>query len=272
MQIKFKVTSQANSLKYLFGHCQLRVFLEEDTWVDIGRFSASAIDRLRMYKQVETRGCLAEIGDFCEFADSELLLAGEHRNHQVINQVLSGCPPFQKLLEINGFNATHFAKGIMKIGHGVVVSHGAKILSGVKVGDGAIVGAGAVVVKDVPDFAIVAGVPAKVIKFRDVDQSTTRSFWEMNLPQVFEFATGKRFQNDGTHYKRDNWLVIKMVPEKDNKEGRFSGFELKGVQTPTGFIQPKPHSPFMQYCRQVSLEPGKTAEWVSDPFKLQMQK
>jgi chloramphenicol O-acetyltransferase type B len=40
------------------------------------------------------------------------------------------------------------------------------ILSGVTVGDGAVVAAGAVVTTDVPDYAIVAGVPAKVIRYR----------------------------------------------------------------------------------------------------------
>ncbi len=40
------------------------------------------------------------------------------------------------------------------------------ILSGIKVGHGAIVGAGAVVTKDVPPYAIVAGVPAKVLRYR----------------------------------------------------------------------------------------------------------
>lgn len=55
------------------------------------------------------------------------------------------------------------------IGHDVWIGRKAIIMPGVKVGNGAIVGAGAVVTKDVPDYAIVAGVPAKIIKYRFPD-------------------------------------------------------------------------------------------------------
>ena len=50
-----------------------------------------------------------------------------------------------------------------RVKRGASIGTNATIISGVTIGEGALVGAGAVVTKDVPDHAIVAGVPARVI-------------------------------------------------------------------------------------------------------------
>jgi len=52
------------------------------------------------------------------------------------------------------------------IGADVWIGTRAIILGGVKIGNGAVIAAGAIVTKDVPDFAIVGGAPAKIIRFR----------------------------------------------------------------------------------------------------------
>ena len=52
------------------------------------------------------------------------------------------------------------------IGDDVWIGYGAQIMSGVTVGSHSIVGAGAVVTRDVPEFAVVGGVPARLLKWR----------------------------------------------------------------------------------------------------------
>ena len=75
----------------------------------------------------------------------------------------------------------------VKIGNDVWIGQGAFIKGGVTIGDGAVVAAHAVVTKDVPPYAVVAGVPAKVIKYR-FDEETIRElldlkWWDYNLSE-----------------------------------------------------------------------------------------
>lgn len=65
------------------------------------------------------------------------------------------------------------------VGNDVWIGRSAIVLSGVNVGNGAVIGAGAVVTKDVPAYGIVAGNPAKLIRFR-FEKDTINELEEIN--------------------------------------------------------------------------------------------
>ena len=58
------------------------------------------------------------------------------------------------------------SKGGIAVGDGAWLGYQVTVLHGVTIGAGAVIAAGSVVVRDIPDNAIAAGVPAKVIKYR----------------------------------------------------------------------------------------------------------
>lgn len=59
--------------------------------------------------------------------------------------------------------------GNVTIGHGSHIGAGATIIPGIKIGERVTIGAGAVVIEDIPDFAVVVGNPAKVIKYNKLE-------------------------------------------------------------------------------------------------------
>lgn len=82
------------------------------------------------------------------------------------------CVIFSRNHEFADINVPMRLQGYQKaepcvIGDDVWIGRRVMIMPGVTIGKGAILAAGAVVTKDVPEYAIVGGVPAKVLKFRD---------------------------------------------------------------------------------------------------------
>ena len=76
------------------------------------------------------------------------------------------------------------------------------ILPGVTIHDGAVVGAGSVVTKDVPPLAIVAGNPARVIKYRNIDVYQELSNNQQQIIRVFD-----SYKRNHLKRRKEKWLT-----------------------------------------------------------------
>jgi acetyltransferase-like isoleucine patch superfamily enzyme len=117
------------------------------------------------------------------------------------------------------------SKKRVTIGNDVWIGSRALIFAGVSVGHGAVIAAGAVVTSDVAPYAIVGGVPAKVIRYRFNDQTIERllqsKWWEVHpsLLKGMDFSDLPLMLNEIENIKKDdnNWRFQprEIVVEKD---------------------------------------------------------
>lgn len=125
----------------------------------------------------------ATIGNFSRIGRNTIIGPGSHpmnylTSHNIFYKKNTvGLPEWVGKIDFN-------EEKRIEIGHDVWIGLNCIIMDGVKIGDSAVIAAGAVVTKDVPPFAIVGGVPAKVIKYRFpqemIDRLMEIQWW--NLP------------------------------------------------------------------------------------------
>lgn len=127
-----------------------------------------------------------KIGKYCSIADGVIfLLGGEHRSDFITTY------PFNALLKNFNYIGGHpHTKGNITIGNDVWIGSEAKILSGVNIGDGAIIGANSIVTKDVPPYAIAAGNPAKIVRYRfdeiTINKLLKIKWWDFDEKEIIE--------------------------------------------------------------------------------------
>lgn len=144
---------------------------------------------------------LESVGAFCSINKTALIGMTNHPTtlisthtflynpHRLVGE---GIP--NDLLDVRDLvdNALYTKNGKITIGNDVWIGAGTIILPSVKIGNGAIIAAGAVVNRDVPDYAVVGGVPARIIKYRfspeEIDILNRVKWWDWPDDQIAENA------------------------------------------------------------------------------------
>lgn len=136
------------------------------------------------------------IGRFCSIGRNLQTGLGTHPSKTFV----STHPAFFSTQKQAGFSFTdqdlfkeHLYTGpdekyIVEIGNDVWIGNDVTIMDGIKIGDGAILAAGTIVTKDVMPYAIVAGVPAKVMRFRFTEQQIKQllgiEWWNWDIEKI----------------------------------------------------------------------------------------
>ena len=126
------------------------------------------------------------IGDYCSIADNVYFLLGNEHSLNTISTYPLKVKRFGEPFEAK-------SKGDIIIKDDVWIGLNAVICSHVTIGQGAVVAAGAVVTKDVPPYAVVGGVPAKVIKYR-FTQPVIDKLCACNITSILDNATKEQLQ------------------------------------------------------------------------------
>lgn len=147
LKVQWRIQNNHNQThvgKYWFDKCRVSVGIGTYGYINI----------------INNSDCELKIGNFCSIADNAVMLLGAEHYINTLSTF-----PF-KVRYIKTLKIESITKGNIIIDDDVWIGYGATILSGVHIRQGAVVAAGATVVHDVPPYAIVGGVPAKIIKYR----------------------------------------------------------------------------------------------------------
>lgn len=131
-------------------------------------------------------GARVVIGKHCAVGHNLRIRTRNHSTHFASVQ--------DKFQRAHGFVDLSVYKGDVVIGNACWLGDNVIVLPGVEIGDGAVIGAGAVVTKDVPPFAITAGTPARVIRYRFerriIDELIALRWWDWDDAKI---STNARF-------------------------------------------------------------------------------
>lgn len=117
------------------------------------------------------------IGNYCSISDNVTFIVGQEHNYKLISTY-----PMERIIN-NNKTFIKKSKGDIIVDDDVWIGDDVTILSGVHIGQGSIIGAKSLVNKDVPPYCIVAGIPAKEIKYR-FDKKTIKKLKRLDYSKL----------------------------------------------------------------------------------------
>ena len=197
---------RTNRISYLFSKLLNKMQFASCKQCDLARSAkVAARSNLILVKMGEHSfigknciACNADIGKYCSIADNCYIGGTEHPIDSLSSSpAMYTAKQKARYLDIAALPKT-------TIGNDVWLGEKCFIKSGVTVGTGAIVGAHSVVTKDVPPYAIVAGVPAKILRYR-FDEPTRElllrsEWWNWSEKECADFRTYAETSDDFVSY------------------------------------------------------------------------
>ena len=163
---------------------------EIDKTANVGTGSNCIAVKMGRYSYMGKNNSIAntQIGSFCSIASYCAIGGGAHPLNMI-----STSPVFYSGKNIFGRNFGNIHVELNRevvIGNDVWIGEGVFINDGIVIGDGAIIGAHSVVTHDVPAYAVVAGAPAKVLRFRFSEEEIRRlldlKWWDWSEEKLKE--------------------------------------------------------------------------------------
>lgn len=141
------------------------------------------------------------IGKFCSIGPNAVIGFGDHPTH-----LLSTSPVFYTTdcsFDIKPEKNLYLGNQKVHIGNDVWIGSNVFVKNGLTIGDGAIIGAGAVILKDIPPYAIVVGVPGIVKSYRFSEDVVNRllviKWWDLSTKKIqenFELFTSDKIMDN----------------------------------------------------------------------------
>lgn len=160
---------------------------------------------------------IIRVGKFCSLADNITFVIDGNHSFQTFSTY-----PFRERFGWTHVPPNNWGKSTPVVGNDVWIGSGVTIYSGVTIGDGAVVAGQSVVTKDVPNYAVVAGNPAQVKKFRfdadTIDRLNKLSvhWWDFDLDTIQSEFVNKPIQDILQIIEACDYESRQMVEDRSN--------------------------------------------------------